>query len=99
MLSLLSTEAFAVIGRKWVKRICVAAKVPEVTAHGMRRLHSTLALEHGASAHVVASSLGHESFPTTVAHYAKPEALAEARQRRVMTVLEGGKSASSTAAA
>jgi integrase len=85
--------------RKWVRRICVAAKVPEVTAHGMRGLHSTLALEHGASAHVVASSLGHESFSTTVESYAKPEAIAEARQRRVMTVLEGGKDASTTAAA
>jgi hypothetical protein len=61
----------------------------------MRGLHSTLALEHGASAHVVASSLGHESFSTTVAHYAKPEAIAGARQRRVLTVLEGGKLASS----
>jgi hypothetical protein len=30
----------------------------------MRGLHSTLA--HGASAHVVASSLGHESFSTTI---------------------------------
>jgi integrase len=85
--------------RKWVKRICVAAKVPEVSAHGMRGLHSTLALEHGASAHVVASSLGHESFSTTVESYAKPEAIADARQRKVMTVLEGGKNASSTAAA
>ena len=56
----------------------------------MRGLHSTLALEHGASAHVVASSLGHESFSTTVESYAKPEAIAGARQRRVLTVLDGG---------
>ena len=81
--------------RKWVQRICLEAKVPQVTAHGMRGLHSTLALEHGASAHVVASSLGHESFSTTVAHYAKPEAIAGARQRRVLTVLDGGRFASS----
>jgi integrase len=81
--------------RKWVKRICVMTSVPEVTAHGMRGLHSTLALEHGASAHVVASSLGHESFSTTVESYAKPEALEGARQKRVMTVLDGGRLASS----
>jgi integrase len=68
------------------------ARVPEVTAHGMRGLHSTLALEHGASAHVVASSLGHESFSTTVESYAKPEAIEGARQKRVLTVLEGGDS-------
>ncbi len=81
--------------RKWVKRICDAAKVPAVTAHGMRGLHSTLALEHGASAHVVASSLGHESFATTLESYAKPEAVEGAKQRRVMSVLQGGKVASS----
>ncbi len=33
--------------RKWVKRICEAAGVPKVTAHGMRGLHSTLAVENG----------------------------------------------------
>jgi integrase len=81
--------------RQWVKRICLEAKVPQVTAHGMRGLHSTLALEHGASAHVAASSLGHESFSTTVERYAKPEAIAGARQRRVLTVLDGGRLASS----
>ena len=37
--------------RKWVKRICEAAGVPKVTAHGMRGLHSTLAVEHGVSDH------------------------------------------------
>ena len=67
-----------------------------MTAHGMRGLHSTLALEHGASAHVVALSLGPESFATTLESYAKPEALEGAKQRRVMTVLQGGKVASST---
>jgi integrase len=85
--------------RKWVRNVCVKAGVPKVTAHGMRGLHSTLALEHGASSHVVASSLGHESFSTTLQSYAKPEAVAGAKQRRVMTVLEGGEATSSTAAA
>ena len=33
--------------REWVQRICKAAKVPEVTAHGMRGLHGTLAVERG----------------------------------------------------
>ena len=53
--------------RKWVQRICKAAGVPKVTAHGMRGLHSTLAVENGVSAHVVAASLGHESSTTTIA--------------------------------
>jgi len=34
--------------RKWVKRTCEAAGVPKVTAHGMRGLHSTLAVENGS---------------------------------------------------
>jgi integrase len=80
--------------RKWVLRICDASGVPSVTAHAMRGLHSTLALAHGASAHVVASSLGHESISTTLQSYAKPEAVEGARQRRVLTVLGGGQLAS-----
>lgn len=36
------------------------AKVPKVTAHGMRGLHSTLAMEAGVTGAVVAASLGHE---------------------------------------
>ena len=80
--------------RKWVKRICDVAGVPKVTAHGMRGLHSTLAIENGVSAHVVAASLGHQSSTTTVQSYVKPEAMAGAQQRRVLTVLDGGRLAS-----
>jgi integrase len=80
--------------RKWVQRICEAAGVPVVTAHGMRGLHSTLAVEHGASAQVVAASLGHESSTTTMQSYVKPEAASGAQQKRVMTVLAGGRLAS-----
>jgi integrase len=75
--------------RKWVKRICDAAGVPKVTAHGMRGLHSTPAVEHGVSAHVVAASLGHVSSATTMQSYVKPEAAAGAQQRKVLSVLEG----------
>ena len=52
--------------KAWVKRICKAAKVPVVTAHGMRGLHSTLATDRGISAHAVAAALGHESPTTTM---------------------------------
>jgi integrase len=76
--------------RRWVKRICRECKLPEVTAHGMRRLHSTLAVDSGITAHAVASALGHESFTTTAQSYAKPEALTKARQTRVLQVLAGG---------
>jgi integrase len=76
--------------RKSVRRICEAADVPMVTAHGMRGLHSTLAVEHGVSAHVVAASLGHESSATTMQSYVRPEAAAGAEQRRTLRVLAGG---------
>jgi integrase len=79
--------------RKWVKRICKAAKVPQVTAHGMRGLHGTLAVETGMSAHAVAAALGHESETTTLQSYAKSGAGAGARQKRVLDVLKGGRSA------
>jgi hypothetical protein len=51
-------------------------------------------VENGVSAHVVAASLGHESSATRIQSYMKPEAVAGAQQRRVMTVLEGGRLAS-----
>jgi hypothetical protein len=36
----------------------------------------------GITSHAVASALGHESFKTTAAHYAKREAVAGAQQKR-----------------
>ncbi len=77
--------------RAWVKRICREAKVPEVTAHGQRGLHSTLAVEAGVTAKAVADALGHESFTTTARSYAQPEAVGRAKQVQALRVLEGGK--------
>jgi integrase len=80
--------------RRWVQKICTAAKVPKVSAHGMRGLHGTLAVDSGITSHAVASALGHESFKTTAESYAKREAVAGAQQKRVLGVLSGGKLAS-----
>ena len=80
--------------RKWVQRICKAAGVPKVTAHGMRGLHGTLAVDSGITSHAVASALGHESFRTTAESYAKREAVAGAQQKRALAVLTGGRAAS-----
>ena len=77
--------------RKWVAKICKAAGVPLVTAHGMRGLHGTLAVETGISAHAVAAALGHESVTTTLQSYAKAGAGTSVRQQKVLTVLAGGK--------
>ena len=80
--------------RKWVQRTCKAAGVPKVTAHSMRGLHSTLAVDSGITSHAVAAALGHESFKTTAESYAQRDAVAGAQQKRVLGVLAGGKIAS-----
>jgi integrase len=69
--------------RKQVQRICRAAKVPVVTAHGMRGLHSTLAHEAGCTAEMVAAQLGHSSITVTHQNYTAPSAVASGRQQRV----------------
>ena len=73
--------------RLWVKRICRLAKVPLVTAHGMRGLFGTLGFETHQVPHAVAASLGHASASVTIRSYAKPEAVQGARQRQALAVL------------
>jgi integrase len=51
--------------RENVQRICRLADVPEVTAHGLRGTHATLAEEEGATGDLVARALGHEHVSTT----------------------------------
>ena len=75
----------------WVKKICGLAGVKRVSAHSMRGLHATLAITAGATSHLVAGALGHESDAVTLKSYADKQAVAEARQRRGMQVLKGGK--------
>lgn len=77
--------------RKWVAKICKAAGGPRVTAHRMRGLHGTLAVDTGISAHAVAAAPGHESVTTTLQRYAQAGAGTGARQEKVLTVLGGGK--------
>lgn len=75
--------------RAWVKRICRAADVPPVTAHGMRGFFATVGVAHGA-AHMVAAALGHETPETTMQHYASAGVADAAQRRAAMTVLAGG---------
>lgn len=77
--------------RRWVAAVCRAAKVPVITAHGMRGQAATLATEAGTAGHIVAATLGHESFATTAAHYAQPGSTEKAQQRAALSVLRGGK--------
>jgi hypothetical protein len=55
----------------------------------MRGLHGTLAVERGATTHVVAQALGHESETTSRESYISREAITGADQRRVLTALAG----------
>ena len=68
--------------------ICGEAKVPVVTAHGMRGTHATLATDAGMSGRAVAGALGHTAPTTTYRSYAKAEAVEASRQRRVIEVIE-----------
>ena len=57
----------------------------------MRGLHGTLAVKRGAPTHAVAQALGHESETTSRESYIAREAITGADQRRVLTVLAGGR--------
>lgn len=70
-----------------VGRVCKAAGVTVVPAHGLRGTHATLAVGVGLSAPAVAAALGHESFVTTARHYARAEAIDDARAARVLDSL------------
>ena len=86
-----SDRIFGAVNRHWVlhsvKRVCAAAGVPTVPAHGLRGTHARLAVEAGISGDVVAASLGHESFATTTASYAGADAVAGAAADRVADTL------------
>lgn len=77
--------------RAQVSRICRAAGVDEVTAHAMRGTLSTISLERGAAAHIVAATLGHEDPRTTIESYAKPGSAEKGGRARGLKVLEGGR--------
>lgn len=69
-------------------RLCKDAGVPEVVPHSMRGLHSTIAVERGATGRVVATAIGHTSFERiTVPHYLAPGTVDRARAKRVQKVL------------
>jgi integrase len=55
-----------------VARLCELAGVPHTSVHGLRGLHSTLAMEQGITAHAIAAALGHGSCAVTRRHYLKP---------------------------
>jgi integrase len=81
--------------RRWaqhqIAKYCELAGVPSICMHSLRGQWATIAVESGALTHAVAAALGHASFEVTAAHYAKPEAVEAAKQKRRLGVLAGGK--------
>jgi integrase len=66
------------------KKICADAGVSvEVSPHGLRGGHATLAMEAGMSAHLVAAQLGHASPQMTLDHYAAPGSLERQQAKKV----------------
>ncbi|MCA9675711.1 MAG: site-specific integrase [Myxococcales bacterium] len=81
-----------VVTSDWLRyhtaRLCTAADVPRVCPHSLRGLHSTLAVEAGATPHLVAASLGHaDRGGTARRHYIAPGALERQSTRRVAATL------------
>jgi integrase len=71
--------------RHWVlrevRRLCRAAGVPEVSAHGLRGTHASIAQDQGAT------GLGHASEAVTAAHYTRPDAAQRGQARRAASRL------------
>ncbi|HNN92009.1 MAG TPA: site-specific integrase [Pseudomonadota bacterium] len=76
-----------------IQKLCQEAGVPRVSTHSLRGLHSTLALEAGATSSAVAAALGHGSFQITAKHYAAPGTVERVRSRAVAETLGQGASA------
>ncbi len=74
-----------------LRAFCERARVPSVVPHALRGAFATFAYESDVAADAVAAHLGHASPATTEAHYAKAEAVADARQERRLGVIMGGK--------
>jgi integrase len=75
--------------RWWVKRLCKAAGLPEVTPHGLRGTNATASMQVNTNPHLVAAALGHESIAVTMRHYVDRDAVAAVRQRTAVSNLVG----------
>lgn len=73
--------------RKEARRLCLLAGVPVVCAHSLRGFHATAAVAAGASPHIVAAALGHESASITLTSYAAPGSAELASRRRAVATL------------
>lgn len=75
-----------------VKRMCRLAGVPEVSPHGLRGTHTSIARERGATPNVIAAAVGHASYEAVTAkNYVAPGTDERARAKVALGVLQGGR--------
>jgi len=74
--------------RDCVHRVCEAAKVPVICAHGARGTYSTLTQEDGIPADEVAAALGHANPEVTERHYTKPGTRERVEHQRFLKLVE-----------
>ena len=74
---------------KALTKYCQQADLPIVCPHSLRGLHSSLAVQAGASSSYVARALGHGSDEVTKRHYISQSAMDSARSARVSEALAG----------
>lgn len=86
---MLGLDRFGVYRR--VKRLCRAAGVPEVSPHGLRGTHATLATEAGATGELLMKQLGHTSTEIAKRHYIEEGAEEGARAKTALRLLSGGR--------
>ncbi len=72
---------------KRLRRFCGMAGIRPVCPHSLRGLHSTLAIEAGATSGAVIAQLGHSSFQITERHYLDKDRRHDASMRRVAGAL------------
>ena len=84
-----STVLSATCLHKALTRYCHQADLPIVCPHSLRGLHSSLAVQAGASSSYVARALGHGSDEVTKRHYISESAMDSARSARVSEALVG----------
>jgi integrase len=82
--------------RHWVyyhvTRLCTAAGIEDVSPHGLRGLHATLATLGGGTAHQVAAALGHaDGGELAASTYIAGGVVQAERQRTALKVLAGGR--------
>lgn len=75
-----------------VKRVCRLAGVPEVSPHGLRGTHTTIARERGATPNIIAAAVGHTSYDAvTSKNYVAPGTDQRVTAGVVLGVLQGGR--------